>query len=76
MLHNKLCPYVDWLHITDGTVVCSGGGSIVQPATDPLPSVVIGLCEGINVQMVPYNYPSTPPHSLSDKNIQFVQTMT
>ena len=37
---------VDCLDFTDGTVVFSGEGAIVQPTRDPLPSAVGGLCEG------------------------------
>ena len=27
--------------------MCSGEGAIVQPTRDPLPAVVVGLCEGM-----------------------------
>ena len=30
----------------DGTVVCSGGGSVVQPRRDPLPAIAVDICEG------------------------------
>lgn len=39
--------YVFVYVLVDGTVVCSGGGSVLQPKRDPLPSIVIDICEGV-----------------------------
>ena len=33
--------------IVDGTVVCSGDGSIVHQRRDLLPAIVIDICEGV-----------------------------